>query len=412
VNQAVPTRIAVLSMHTCPLGKAGTRDTGGMNIYIKEVTRFLGSLGIKVDVFTRDSGTAEKNVVSLGKNARLIYLKAGPREAVSKKDLYALTYSFAREVEGFRRLHGLEYRHIFSHYWLSGVAGSYLQQWWESGHLLMYHTLGAVKEKLETGERDSSRRVSTEASLAHSCHRVIAPTEKEKQLIAGYYRLKPSQIGVVPCGVNLKRFFPMEQENARDYLGIKDGLVALFAGRLEPEKGLEFLLQALASLSPGERPLLLVLGGSSRDNNDYRDKMRKKSRELCLENRVRFQESVDQKELRYYYNAADLCVVPSYYESFGMVALEALACGTPVVATRVGALSSLIQPGKTGYVVQVGDVEGMAAGINKVLSGRREQDPFSIRQTAGIYDWTQIAVRLKQEFRVVEQQVYGVWDKS
>ena len=392
------THLAVLCLHSCPLGKVGTQDVGGMNVYLREVSRVLGKQGLKVDMFTRDTGAAERTVVSLGKNVRLIHIKAGPPKALPKSELYPYALAFAREIEGFRKFHGLSYNTIFSNYWISAVAGAHLQHWWQVKHVLMYHTLGTQKELVVAGKEDAACRIATEKSLSQSCHRIIAPTQTEKDLIVRSYPVSPSKIGVVPCGVNLERFYPMERSKAKAETGLHHDTTILYVGRVKAEKGPLLLLDALALMPVRRRPHLVLLGGDEEENSNYQGEMRRKCRELSLEKNVTFLESVTHEKLLYYYNAADLCAITSYYESFCMVALEALACGTPVVATDVGVLRQIIEPGESGYVVPVGDYHKMADKIDEVLKGNLEKDPYAIRQNVMPYGWRNVALKLMEEF--------------
>lgn len=403
LNSVKQSRVAILCVHSSPLGKAGTQDTGGMNVYIKEIAECLGKQNLMVDIFTRDAGVVNSTVVPLASNVRLVHIKAGPRRPVTKKDLYHYVHQFAREVEGFRKLHGLGYQIIFSHYWISGATGEHLQHWWKTAHVLMFHTLGAQKERVAAGEKDASHRIITEKQLSHNCHRIIASSEKEKIFILDNYLVPSSNLGMVPCGVNLEKFFPIEKSRARKYLGLKYHPLILFVGRMEPEKGLELLLDALSTFPSGQRPTLIIVGGDQGIATPYQEQVHQKCQEMSLEESVSFQSSVDHEVLKYYYNAADLCVVPSYYESFGMVALEALACGTPVVAADVGALSEIIEEGKTGYVVPVGDLENIASAIKMTLNGNIENCPFAIRRRVAAYDWEIIASKLINEFSIVKE---------
>lgn len=387
-------RVAVLSMHSCPLGGAGSRDTGGMNVYLSEITRRLGEMGYGVDVFTRDKGAAEKVVRPLGRNVRLVHIKTGPREDIPKEELHDHVERFAAEIEGFRRLHRLEYQLIFSNYWLSGLSGNYLQSWWKAAHILMYHTLGEIKNRSGSGEKEPSIRLSSEKNLMTKSHLILAPSHREKEFMLQqfgppYYH----KIRVVPCGVNLNQFRPGDKWKARSRIGMEDihSPLVLYVGRLEPVKGLERLLEALTWFTIEERPCLVVVGGDIYDNRDsYTRELWKKCRNLSLESHVKFAGRVERELVSYYYNAADLTAVSSYYESFGMVALESLACGTPVITTDVGDLKKIVKQGETGYVLSQGSPREIAGKTHQLLA-REMFEPEEVRKTVTSYDWQEIA---------------------
>ncbi len=376
-----------------------------MNVYIREIAQALGEQGIAVDIFTRYQGGEERTVASLGKNVRLIHLKAGPEEPLPKKELYSYTYAFARELDGFRRLHRLNYQLIFSHYWLSGLVGVHLQDWWGVRHVTMFHTLALEKEGLAAEGEDAAQRQEEENKMVSRVDGIIAPTEGEKEVLVNRYQAPPSKVGVVPCGVNLDRFCPIPKGEARRYLGLGESPYALFVGRMEPEKGLDRLLEAWAHLTSSERPVLLVAGGEK--DSSYREKMEKLSQEWGLTHKVIFLGSLHQEELPYYYNAVNVCVVPSYYESFGMVPLEAMACGVPVVATEVGGVKELVVPGVTGYLVASGEPQEMAACIKQAVEAGDRWDPYTIREKVLPYGWKRVADNLREELLKLGDSSYS-----
>ena len=395
-------RIAMLSVHSCPIGQLGAKDTGGMSVYIRELAHELGKRGHLVDIYTRIHDPRDPQIVNLGQNARLIHLRAGKDEVVHKLAVYSYLSEFAHNLENFRKYNGLRYDLVFSHYWLSGRVGKYLQQWWDVPHIVVFHTLGAIKNTTGVGKDEPELRIETERDLARNCHHIIATTEKEKECLTLHYGASPQRISVIPCGVNLELFQPVDKETASQQLGFVGDKLILFVGRIEPLKGIGQLLKAMPYLRNGQRPRLVIIGGDK--NSQYEmNRLQQLSRNLRLQDSVTFLGLIRQEELPYFYSAADVCVVPSYYESFGLVALESLACGTPVVATDVGDLKSIIRQGETGYVV-IGDSPRHLADKIALLLSRPSPDTksvLSIRASVSRFSWTNIAEAIIRECRLV-----------
>ncbi len=395
-------RIAMLSAHSCPVGKLGTKDTGGMSVYIRELAAELGKQGHLVDVYTRVHDPKDPQIVNLGQNARLIHLKAGEDEEINKLAVYSYLPDFACNLENFRKCNSLQYDLIFSHYWLSGWVGEYLQQWWNVPHITTFHTLGAVKNIMGIGENEPELRIKTEKELARNCHLVIASTEKEKEDLILHYGSSPERISVIPCGVNLELFQPVDKNMAKQQLGLVDDKIILFVGRIEPLKGVEQLLKAMPYLQNGQRPRLVIIGGDKRSQYEI-EKLQGLSRSLHIQDSVTFLGLKKQEQLPYFYSMADVCVVPSYYESFGLVALESLACGTPVVAADVGDLRSIIRQGKTGYVVTDNAPRCLADKIALLLArpSPDKKSTFSIRASVSRFSWANTAEAIVRKFRLV-----------
>ena len=395
-------RIAMLSVHSCPVGNLGAKDTGGMSVYIRELARELGKLGHAVDIYTRVHDLADPQIVNLAQKVRLIHLRAGREEKIHKLAVYSHLPDFACNLENFRKNNGLEYDLVFSHYWLSGWVGKYLQQWWQVPHITMFHTLGAVKNAIGIGEDEPELRIVTEIDLAKHCHHIIAPTAREKEELIRHYGASPAKISVVPCGVNLELFQPVEKQTAKQQLNLAEDKIILFVGRIEPLKGIEQLLKAMPYLQNRPGPRLLIIGGDEYSQHEI-EKLQKLSAELHIEDSVTFSGLIKQEQLPYFYSAADACVIPSYYESFGLVALEALACGTPVVATDVGNLRSIIRQGETGYVVTDSSPRHLADKIALILSrpSSNGKSAHQIRASVSRFCWSNIAEAVVSTFHSV-----------
>jgi D-inositol-3-phosphate glycosyltransferase len=394
-------KIAMLSVHSCPLGKLGGKNTGGMNVYIRELARELGRRGHLVDVYTRAHGSVHDRISEFGENARIIHLKAGEDEEIHKLAIYPHLADFTSDLENFRKYNGLHYDLIHSHYWLSGWAGKWIQRWWDIPHITMFHTVGAVKNAINRGPREPELRLDTEKELVRNCHRIIAPTKEEKQALTDFYYASPGTISVIPCGVNLDLFKPIDKAVALRHLGFDGEDIILFVGRLDPLKGVDNLLRAMTYLDR-QRVKLVVIGGDEGSQPEL-ETLKNLSRSLQIRDSIAFHGLVNQEMLPYFYSAADLCVVPSYYESFGLVALESLACGTPVVATRVGCIESVIRHGETGYVVMDNAPQRLADNISLLLSTSNRKPTFSqsIRASVTGFAWSNIADAIVTEYGAV-----------
>ena len=393
-------RIAMFSIHSSPIGELGTKNTGGMSVYIRELARHLGVFGHRVDIFTRLNGTKHNQIIELYDNVRLIHLSAGSNGYVHKLALYYYLSDFFRALEGFKNQESLNYDLIHSHYWLSGRLGSWVQDRWNIPHIVMFHTLGTVKNNAGLADREPDLRIATEKKLARTCQRILAPTDREKENLLKHCQAPAEKIGVVPCGVNLDLFRPMDKAAARQRLGFaEDESIVLYVGRFDPIKGIDRLLEAMAYLKHRKRTRLVIIGGDDPGTPEYQN-LRQLSAKFGIEKSVHFVGRIEQNQLPPYYSAADVLVVPSYYESFGLVGLESLACGTPVVASRVGAMQEIIEDGKTGLVVADLTPRGLADSIAEIISN--SVGPLSsahaIRASILKYGWPNVAASVFNEY--------------
>ncbi len=398
-------RIAMLSVHSCPVGNLGAKDTGGMSVYIRELARELCKQGHMVDVYTRVHDPADPQIIDLGEGARLIHIKAGQEMDIHKLALYSYLPDFACNMERYRKDNDLQYDLVFSHYWLSCWVGKYLQMWWRVPHITMFHTLGAIKNVIGIGEEEPELRIVTEGEAIRDSHRIIASTEREKDDITHYYGATSEKIGVVPCGVNRELFKPGDKQAARQKLDMNDDKILLFVGRIDPLKGIEQLLEAVSYLKDTDSLRLVIIGGD--DDEDAVSWLKEMTEKLDITERVTFHGLVKHHELPIFYNAANVTVVPSYYESFGLVGLESLACGTPVVTTDVGDMSNVIRQGENGYVVPDNDPQELADKIGIMLSRPDNLESAQvIRESIKRYDWSNIAEAITGELhRVLEQDL-------
>lgn len=390
----MPTRIAVLSMHTSPLAPLGGAVSGGMNVYVRELSRQMVERGYAVDVFTRRERPDTPEIIETDGGVRVAHVAAGPIAPMDKEVLVAYVDAFAAGVDAFARAHGLRYDLVHSHYWLSGLAGKTLQAAWGVPHLVMFHTLGEAKNRARPTEREPLERIAGERLVARTADRIVVATSHERDLLAQCYGARPEDIDVVPCGVDLDVFQPLDKDAARRQLGLADDeRIILFVGRIEPLKGIDILISAAAQLhEEADFFHAVIVGGDARAKTRVRE-LKSLATSLGVEHHVSFVGPVDHERLPLYYSAADVCVVPSFYESFGLVAVEAMACGTPVVASRVGGLVTTVRDGETGYLVPWRCPEPFAERLDLLL--RNDELRASLggaaRQAVQRFRWSNVA---------------------
>ena len=406
-------RIALLSAHTSPVAPMGGAKTGGMNVYIRELSRELGRQGLRVDIFTRRSSPMEAAVdASIGENIRLITLDAGPPQPLSPDEQYDHLSEFTANLMAYATLRNLRYDMVYSHYWLSGWVAAKLKEAWGIRFAHMFHTLGHMKKRIEVNEfYQPDRRIMTEMSILQSADRVIAATPAEQAQLRWLYRAGRRQIVVIPPGVNTERFNKViSREKARTALGIpRDCSLLLFVGRIEPLKAVDTILEALHVLR-GRAPALLrnlrfmIVGGDPSNGRDHEMKrLQALSVKLGVDQLVSFVGAKEQTELPRYYAAANAVVMPSDYESFGMVALEAMSSGTPVIASQVGGLQFLVRDKETGFHIPAREPISLAECITELLTdpSRTEDMGAAASRIAQEYAWSRIAERLLRVFEAI-----------
>jgi D-inositol-3-phosphate glycosyltransferase len=405
----------MISYHTCPLATLGGKDTGGMNVYVRDLTRYLGRMGIQVDVFTRSQDEHVPHVLhDLGYGNRVVHVPAGPESPLPKQELMAYLPQFVEGILGFARSKGVSYDLIHSHYWMSGLAAKRLKAVWNVPVVHMFHTLGVMKQRVarRPGEAEGDYRLKGEQEVLQMADRIVAATPAELAQLQWLYQADTRKIVVIPPGVDLSRFYPIPPDEAKEFIGVLPGeKVLLYVGRIEPLKGIDVLIEAIAMMCQrGVRVCLSVIGGDPDSGPEALDtemvRLQALRQEYGLQDLVAFLGRRAQDTLPYYYSAAEAVVVPSHYESFGMVALEAMACGTPVVASQVGGLAFLIQDGVTGFTVPVDDPRALADRLIEIVqdSSLRKRMSQAAASFARDYAWEKIAARLVRLY----QEVVGV----
>lgn len=390
-------RLAVLSLHTSPLAQPGQGDSGGMNVYVRELVSALAQAGVQADVFTRRWDDASPDVVEVEPGFRVVHVEAGPLN-LAKEQLPDVVDAFADGVRAQLRSLG-DVDALHANYWLSGVAGHRLKHELDLPLVSTFHTLARVKA--ETGDREPERRVRAEAEVIACSDAILASCVAEADQLERLYGADPSRIELVAPGVDHAFFSPGDRVGARaalQHLDLGNGPVLLFVGRIQPLKGLDVAVRALAAFGRRDARLVVVGGASGADGAAEVDRIDKLVAELGVADQLRSVEPVPHHLLSTYYRAADVVLVPSRSESFGLVALEAAACGTPVVAAAVGGLRTLVEHGRTGFLVEGRDPAVFASYTEQVLGSPALAAEVSRQaaQRARGYTWSTAAGRLRR----------------
>jgi D-inositol-3-phosphate glycosyltransferase len=390
-----------------------------MNVYVRSVCEELSRRGVSTEVFTLRTDGSGPDRVRLAERSWVTRIAAGAPADAPKDDLFDLLPAFTRAVLAEQQRRGVDFRLIHSHYWLSGWVASRLRDEWNVPWFHTAHTLARVKnERAASGSiLEPEHRIAVEQAVVRDCDRMVASTMAEADDLIRLYGADWSRLTVIPPGVNLKVFGPRPTTDLRARLSLRNHRVILFAGRFERLKGAETLLEAFAILQreqPVPQPLALIMIGDdsyngaaeSREHGGERKRLQELAAKLGIDGSVRFLGAVAQGALASYLSLADVCVVPSYSESFGLVALEAEACGTPVVAARVGGLPAIVKDGLTGYTVPGHDPRLYAERIGQLLQDDELRRCFSrrSRMVATQFTWERTAERLLEEYNRTELQ--------
>ena len=405
-------RVAMISYHTCPLATLGGKDTGGMNVYVRELTRQLGRLGVHVDVFTRSQDEHVPHILhDLGYGNRVVHIPAGPEHPVPKQELAEYLPQFVAGIRDFAAQRQLAYDVLHSHYWLSGLAAGDLKKAWQIPLVHMFHTLGVMKQRVarQPGETESEFRISGEYEVLRLADKIVAATPAEQAQLQWLYRAETEKIVIIPPGVDVSHFYPIPDDEAKEFIGIQPcENLCLFVGRIEPLKGIDILIDALAILrQQGMEMCLSIIGGDPNGGeggtNVEMARLQAIREKAGMQDFVAFLGKRNQDTLPYYYSAAEAVVVPSHYESFGMVALEAMACGTPVVASQVGGLAFLVQDNITGFTVPVDEPAALAEKLEILMTDHdlRQRMGAQAAEFAKEYAWEKIATRILKEYKTV-----------
>jgi D-inositol-3-phosphate glycosyltransferase len=389
-------RVAMLSVHTSPLAQPGTGDGGGMNVYVRALGSALARAGVAVDVLTRREHAEQPPVVEIEQGFRVMHVDAGPCAPVPRRELPDLVGEFTNAAHRVLDRHG-RYDVLHANYWVSGAIGHRLKHDLDLPLVATFHTLDRVKAEVGLAD-DIPLRPRVEAEVVRCADLVVASTHDERDQLERHYGADLERVQIITPGVDHRVFVPGDRVAARRHAGLPPGPIVLFVGRLQPLKGADLAVRALAQLRERRATLVIVGGPSGPHGAAEVASLHELVTELGLEHRVRFVAPRPHDQLAEYYRAADVCVVPSRTESFGLVALEAAACGTPVVAADVGGLRFLVDHGTTGYLVPEREPRAYAELIDRVL--RDQSDAMRTQAVARSmrYRWSIAAAQLRRHY--------------
>jgi len=369
-------KVAFISEHASPAALLGGVDAGGQNVYVDEISRNLGAMGISVDIFTRLDSPESPGVRNWSKGVRIINVPAGPKQHVFRDDLWTLMPEFTRNMLDFIKRNNIRYDLIHSNFWMSGWAATKLKHRANIPMIHIFHAMGKTKRKHQ-GDMDTSptERITIEQLVASEADYLIAQCPSEKLELTEDYGVDPAKVVIIPSAVNIERFRPIGKEAARTLIGLDwRGPVIGYVGRIIPRKDVRNIVLALHKVitnRPDLNPLLMLVGGETREPDPKATPeirvLQSMILELGLQDRVIFIGKRQPDELYAYYSAADLIVTTPWYEPFGLTPLEAMACGRPVIGSNVGGIAFTVSDGETGYLVPPKSPETLAARIIELL---------------------------------------------
>lgn len=398
----------MFSMHTCPLASKEGKETGGMNVYVYELSKQLSNKGLNIDVFTRAQDRKQPKIVKVNPGFRVIHLKAGPEKNIPKKELIQYVGEFTQNFTEFVKNENLNYDIFHCHYYLSGLAAKLIKR---TSHknipvIITFHTLALMKNLVARSEleREENERIEAEKLLVKSADRIIAPSESDMEYLKYLYECPVKKISVITPGVDTKLFQPISKEKSKLY--IKANLqhkIVLFVGRIEPLKGIDVLMYAIKIIHEKNKDLkvcLWIVGGDISQKAKYRSSELKKLEQLRkildITTEVKFIGRTTQEKLPYYYNASEVVVIPSHYESFGMAALEAMACGIPVITTNVAGISGILDKTHDPLITSSNNPLLLASQIEYLLKNEKAHEQFGLDVLDKVQDlnWDNISNKI------------------
>ncbi len=395
--------IALISVHGDPAIEIGKEEAGGQNVYVRQVGEALAKLGWQVDMFTRKANAEQAAIVEHAPNCRTIRLVAGPEEFVPRDNIFPYAQEFVQQILKFQQESGIKYSLVHTNYWISAWIGMQLKKIQGSKQIHTYHSLGYVKYKsVSTIPLIAKTRLDVEKAVLETAESIVATSPQEKVHMRDLVS-KKGNIDIIPCGTDIHRFGSVTRLQARQELGIDpESSVILYVGRFDRRKGIETLVRAVGqSQLRGKKDLKLIIGGGSRPGQSdglERDRIENIVKELGMTDITTFPGRLGDDILHNYYAAADVCVVPSHYEPFGLVAIEAMASATPVIASDVGGLQFTVVPEETGLLAPPKDDAAFAAAIDRILSlspeEREEMGKAARRRVEKMFSWEGVASQL------------------
>jgi D-inositol-3-phosphate glycosyltransferase len=399
--------IALISVHGDPDVDIGREEAGGQNVYVRQVGEALAKLGWQVDMFTRKIHPDQPTIVQHSPHCRTIRLVAGPLEYIPRDELFEYLPEFVTAFQNFQAKEGTNYPLVHTNYWLSAWVGLQLKKYHNVQLVHTYHSLGQVKYQTVSNRPPiAETRLTVEKSILEQSNTVVATSPQEEEILR-HTVSQNGHISVIPCGTNLENFHVISKSEARLKLGLDaHEPIILYVGRFDPRKGIETLVRACHQYQTAQnQPFkLMIAGGADPNKTDGQERQRIEGlvQELGLTKQTAFPGQLSHEILPFYYAAADVCVVPSHYEPFGLVAIEAMACGTPVIASNVGGLKFTVIPEETGLLVPPQDINGFANAINRILTDdiwtQKLRKQASVRVSEN-FSWAEVAIRLSDLYR-------------
>ncbi len=411
-------KICAISFHCCPFSLLGGDGTGGMNVYLRELSSALTRFPkVKIDIFTRIQNPKIREIKYLSPQARVVHLRGGPEHPMDRTKLYDFLPEFSRNLESFICQERENYDLVYSHYWLSGLVGEEIKQKFDLPLVHIYHTLAFLKERaLRSNSREHKSRTQIERHLAHVSDAIISSSEEEIQNLVDEYGIPSSKGKVIHPGVNKKLFYSIEDRAVlREMRYEEKDKIILYVGRIDPAKGLMTVIEALELLKNRDLPLynqlkLIVIGGGRKKEdlpgNTEFNRIKESIREKKLEEKVIFLGSKQQSELKKYYSAAEALVMPSLYESFGLVPVEAMACGTPVLVSRIGEMRNIVKEGKKGFSFRPNNAASLASCLGHFFSNRKSLWKEEKIRLSAIknFSWEKTAEETYSLFRSIKRE--------
>ena len=382
-------KILIISYHTCPENKLGSKDSGGLNIYLHEISNELGTEGHTVDIFTRRHDISDPLEIEINNNSKVVHLNAGDL-AEEKHKMHNYIDMFTSNLINYVDEQNLQYDLIYSNYWMSGIVGKLLSEKLKIPHIITFHTMGLTKRSVNYLENESDFRIDSELDLIKKSDAIVVPTYQEKENLILNYKSE-NDIYIVSPGVDLEKFKSKNKFESREKLGLSQtSKILLSVGRLEPIKGYDVLINALSFLNISDDfdVRLLIIGGDSKSQNELQ-RLNSLKLKHGLSNQVNFLGAIDHDELPIYFSAADVFLMPSAYETFGIAALEASACNLPVIAPQVGGLKSVVKHGQTGFLSVNKSPESLTHYLEILLKNKPLRELFGVnsRLHAMNYSW-------------------------
>lgn len=411
MNSRTKQRIALISVHGDPAVEIGKEEAGGQNVYVRQVGEALAKLGWQVEMFTRKVSAEQETIVQHSPNCRTIRLEAGAVEFVPRDNLFGYLPEFVDNFLKFQQENGFVYPLVHTNYWLSSWVGMQLKEIQGSKQVHTYHSLGAVKyNTIDTIPLIASTRLAVEKQVLETAERIVATSPQEQEHMRSLVSTKGS-IDIIPCGTDIGQFGSVDRQAARAELGIDpEAKLVLYVGRFDPRKGIETLVRAVGESQFRSGKLQLIIGGGSRPGHSdgmERSRIENIVAELGMSDFTTLPGRLSQEILPYYYAAADVCVVPSHYEPFGLVAIEAMASKTPVVASDVGGLQFTVVPEETGLLAPPQDVAAFSAAIDRILGNPQWRDELgqaARKRVETKFSWDGVASQLAQLYTQLLQE--------